>query len=400
VKNDRIIENGKGVGFMAIVAAFFRAALRFFREADMLLLILSTASTIFGIVVISSITANMDTRGANPVNVQIGAMIIGIILYILFSYVDIDIIADKSRFLFIFSILLVLTLMVWGEGEAGNRAWLRFFDIGIQPAEVTKVPFIIIIARMITTFRERKTLNSFMSLMQIFLVFATLFAVILLVSADMGTALIYVGILIVMLFAGGVKLRWFIISAVAITALMPVFWERVLTDVQKNRIIAPFAPELVDPGRTGVLWQVDRSVEAIATGGFLGQGLGNGRLTQTPGAIPALHTDFIFAAIGEEFGFIGCMAVILLLLAIIIRCVYVGIKSNNALGMLVCMGVAGLLITHAIENIGMTLGFMPVIGITLPFFSYGGSSIVTIFAAIGLVSGIKMRPKPVRFRNY
>jgi len=118
-----------------------------------------------------------------------------------------------------------------------------------------------------------------------------------------------------------------------------------------------------------------------------------------PGRIPAQHTDFVLSAAGEELGFIGCMVIIILLVVLIIRCFYVGIKSNNPLGMLVCIGVAGMLMVQTVENIGMAIGLMPVIGITLPFFSYGGSSLVTSFAAMGLVSGIKMRPKPVRFRN-
>jgi rod shape determining protein RodA len=115
--------------------------------------------------------------------------------------------------------------------------------------------------------------------------------------------------------------------------------------------------------------------------------------------IPAQQTDFIFSAVGEELGFIGCMLVVLLLVLIISRCIYTGIKSNNPLGLLVCVGIAAMLIMQMLENIGMCLGVLPVIGITLPFFSYGGSSIVTCFAAMGIVSGIKMRPKPVRFRT-
>jgi len=117
------------------------------------------------------------------------------------------------------------------------------------------------------------------------------------------------------------------------------------------------------------------------------------------GLIPAQHTDFIFSAVGEEFGFVGCMIVVILLVVIIIRCIYVGVKSNNSLGMLVCVGLASMFIIQMVENIGMCLALLPVIGITLPFFSYGGSSIVTCFAALGIVSGIKMRPKTARFRT-
>jgi len=385
---------------MAILVSFLRAVLRFIRDADILLLALSVICTVFGIILIDSIVKNFVPSGGEAY-VQLGAMVIGIFMFIIFSYIDIDIIADKSRFLFLFSIMLIATLLVWGVGEedVNRRAWLRFFNIGIQPAEITKIPFIIIIARMIVTFKERKTFNSFFSIIQIFIVFAIMFGAVLFISQDMGTALVYFGILAVMLFAGGLKLRWFAIGAAILLATTPLIWENVLNQKQRDRILAPFAPDLVDPTRTGVLWQPDQSVEAISSGGIWGQGLGSGRLTQAPHRIPAQHTDFIFSAAGEELGFVGCMLVIALLVAIIIRCVYVGLRSNNPLGMLVCMGVAGMLITQTVENIGMAMGLMPVIGITLPFFSYGGSSIVTCFAAMGLVSGIKMRPKPVRFRT-
>jgi len=390
-----------GLFNMAVVVTFFRTALRFFREADMILLIFTLISTIYGVILINSITKNFSTAAGGQTSVQIGAIVIGIIFFILFSYIDIDIIADKSRFLFLFSLMMISTLMLWGVGDedVGRRAWLRFFNIGIQPAEITKVPFIIIIARMITSSKELKTFNSFMSILQIFVVFAVMFVFVLIISQDMGTALVYFGILVIMLFAGGIKLRWLAIGAVVLVASTPLIWESVLNEKQRERILGPFAPDLVDPTRTGVLWQPDQSIEAIATGGFLGQGLGNGRLTQSPGRIPAQHTDFILSAAGEELGFVGCIVIIALLVILISRCVYVGLKSNNPLGMLVCIGIAGMLITQTVMNLGMALGIMPVIGITLPFFSYGGSSIVTCFAAMGIVSGIKMRPKPVRFRT-
>jgi len=384
---------------MTYVVAFFRAALRFLREADMVLLVISLISSIYGLILISSVVTNYTDAG--EISVQIGAIVIGLFLFILFSYIDIDIIADKSRLLFLFSILFISTLLLWGGGAeefGGQRAWLRFGNIGVQPAEITKVPFIIIIARMMVSFKERKALNSFISLLQILIIFVIMFGFILLVSQDAGTALVYFGILVIMMFAGDIKLRWFALGAAIILAMMPLIWDMLLTQRHRELLMAPFVPELVDPDQRGVLWQPSQSVEAIASGGFLGQGLGKGRLTQS-GVIHAQYTDFIFSVAGEELGFVGCILIIILLFSLIIRCFYVGIKSNNPLGMLVCIGVAGMFITHTIENIGMALGYLPVIGITLPFFSYGGSSIVTCFAAMGIVSGIKMRPKPVRFRN-
>jgi len=377
-----------------------RAILKFFSEADIFLLVLSLASTVLGILMISSIMRNHES-GGGALYVQIGAMLIGVALFVLFSYIDIDIIADKSRILLVFSALFISTLYFWGVGgeTTGNRAWLRFFDIGIQPAEVVKIPFIIIIARMISNFKERKSLNSFMSMLRIGLVFTFLFTLILVISADLGSASVYAFILISMLFVGGVKLRWFAIVGGAVAAVFPLFWVNYMTDRQRARIIAPFAPDMLDPDfYAEIAWQAEQSLKAIASGGFLGQGLGNGHMTQRQ-LIPAQHTDFIFSAVGEELGFVGCMLVVALLVSLVIRIVYVGIKSNNSLGLLVCIGIAAMLIMHTVENIGMCLGILPVVGISLPFLSYGGSSIVTYLAAVGIVSGIKMRPKPVRFRT-
>ena len=372
-----------------------RAIVRFLHEADILILILSFISAVYGVLLISSV---LKRTGGSELYVQIGAFVIGLVLFVLFSYLDIDIIADKYGFLLIFSILFLLTLQFWGVGleETGNRAWLRFFGIGIQPAEVVKITFIIIIAKMIVNHRERKTLNTFVSLLQIVLVFSVIFALIVFVSMDLGSALIYLFILAAMLYIGGLKLRWFALSGAVVAAAFPLILNS-LSDKQKNRILAPFIPDQIDPDRQGILWQSSQSIKAISSGGFRGQGLGNGRMTQT-GMVPVQKSDFIFSAAGEELGFIGCMIIVLLLVMIIARCIYIGIKSNNLLSLLVCTGISAKLIAQTVENIGMCLGILPVIGITLPFFSYGGSSLVTCFAAVGIVSGIKMRPKSARFR--
>ncbi|MCL2426904.1 MAG: FtsW/RodA/SpoVE family cell cycle protein [Oscillospiraceae bacterium] len=381
---------------MAVLATIIRGIVRFVSEADAFLLALSTGSAIFGLILINSVTHNRS----NEVYVQVGAVIIGIALYVLFSYVDIDIIADKSKLVFIFSILFLSTLFVWGEGIGeGRGSWLRFGAIGIQPGEIIKIPFIIIISYMISNFKERRTFNSLLSMMQIVVVFLFFVGFVFFAGRDVGTMVVYMGIFAIVLFAGGTKLRWFLISGAILTLLTPFLWENFLREDQRNRILAPFIPDVIDPTRRYQLWQGDLSVQAIATGGWFGQGLGNGRLTQTIDSIPAQHTDFIFSVVGEELGFIGCIAVLALLVTIIIRCVYIGIKSNNSLGMLVCIGVAAMVLVHMIMNVGMALGIMPVIGVPLPFISYGGSSVVTFFAAMGLVSGIKMRPKPIRFRN-
>jgi len=394
------VKSGK-IQLMATVISYIKLAAkmtgRFFTSADIFLLVMSVISSIYGIILISSATNALDSSGY--VAQQINALVFGILLFVLFTYIDIDIIAEKSWLLYIFSMLFIFSLFFWGQGddEHGNNNWLRFWGFGIQPSEVVKVTFVIITAKMLVNYKEKKTLNSVVSLFQILFMFGSIFALLIWVSSDLGSALIFVFMLIIMLFVAGVKLRWFVIGGAAVAAASPLLW-RFLEPYQQERIAAVFFPEIYDPDRQDALWQANQSVRAITSGGFEGQGLGNGRLTQS-GFIPAQHTDFIFSVAGEELGFIGALLVIALLVTVIVRCFYVGVRSNNTLGLLVCVGMAAKLMAQMIENIGMCLGLLPVVGITLPFFSYGGSSLVTSFAAMGIVSGVKMRPKPIRFRN-
>jgi rod shape determining protein RodA len=378
------------------VRKLFEAVYRYIREADIFLLALCVISAAYGVVLISS--ASRSTVGGRVVTVQVIALVLGVAAYVLMSLIDIDIIADKSKLLVVFSVALISTLFIWGEaGDTGNKAWLRFGGIGIQPAEIVKIPFAIVIAHMVTEFKARRSLNSPLAVMQVIAVFGLLFGMILFSSGDLGSALVYVFILLSVMFLGGVRLRWFMMGVGVLAVSGPFIWSNFLTDRQRARIIAPFDPG-VDPTGLDITWQASQSKMAIAAGKFSGQGLYKGALTQS-GMIPHQETDFIFSAAGEELGFVGCFFIILLLTVIIVRCVYVGIKSNSTLGLLVCVGMTAMLIFQTLENIGMCLGLAPVIGLTLPFFSYGGTSIVTVFAAMGVVSGIKMRPKPARFRT-
>jgi len=374
----------------------FDAVIKYIKESDMLLLTLCVVSSVFGIVLIYSATRH--TGSNREVYVQIVSLVLGTGLYVLFSLLDVETIADKARILYVLSILFISTLFIWGTEVSGNRAWLDFGVVSVQPAEIAKIPYIIILAKMISTFRDKKTLNTVIPLLQIVAVFGGLFAFIILSSGDLGSALVYVFILFVMLFIGGVDLRWLLLGLVLFAGVTFLAYHTVLSDYQKLRIMAPYDPN-IDPTGRDVKWQSNQSQYAIAAGNFLGAGLFKGKMTQA-GIVPKQHTDFIFSVAGEELGFVGCFLVVLLLLVIIIRCFIVGMRSNSTVGMLVCSGTAAMLMAQTLENIGMCLGLTPVIGLTLPFFSAGGSSLITMFVAMGIVSGIKMRPKPSRFRSY
>ncbi len=373
---------------------FWTAVKYYIKKSDMLILALSIMCTIFGTILIKS-----ATKGGSYVTVQIVAMVLGIFIFVLFSVIDVDLIADRSVILYILSLLFICTLFIWGEsGDSGNRAWIRFGIIGIQPAEVVKIPFIIIFARLMLYLQDRIGINRPLSIIVMLLVFGIMFGLIIVSSADLGSALVYFFVLIVMLFSGGLSLWWFLAGFAVLGACAPFIWKNFLGQTQKDRIMAPYFKS-VDPSGLGIRWQANQSKLAISGGGFTGTGLGQGEMTQA-GSVPQQHTDFIFSAAGEELGFVGCLAIVVLLLALIIRCFYVAVKCNNQMGYLVCCGVGAMFIAQMLENIGMCLGLTPVIGLTLPFFSYGGSSILTNFMALGIVSGVKMRARTQRLGRY
>ncbi len=368
----------------------------FITKADMLLFTLCIIATLFGIVVISSATAAYEGGNLKYILVQIIALIIGIALFVLLTIIDIDIITDKWPILVGVSFVLILALIPFGVDDGtGNKSWIRFLGIGIQPSEIVKVIYIALMAKHISYLRQYKNLNHIWSVLQLAGHFVLPFAMIIVVSGDLGNALIFFSIFLIMVFTAGLKIYWFVLGIAGVSAIIPFAWDHILKGYQKERLLAPYVKDASE----AITWQANQSKLALASGRLTGSGLFNGTQIQSH-SVPAQHTDFIFAAIGEELGMIGCIAVIILLTLIMIRCIQTGLRSKNTMSCLVCFGVAGTLFFQTFINLGMCIGLTPVIGLALPFFSYGGSSIFTMFAAMGLVSGAKYRPKPERFRKY
>ncbi|MDR2530695.1 MAG: FtsW/RodA/SpoVE family cell cycle protein [Oscillospiraceae bacterium] len=377
---------------MDIVKRVLITIRNYFKTADSLLLVLCAGATAFGIVMIYSATRTY----ANPdqyIRIQTIAALIGFVGYFLLSIVDVDIITDRWFLLLAFNLLFTSTTLVWGEGSAtGGNGWLRFGDgsIGIQPTEIVKITYILLLAKHMAYLREGsgREINSALSVGALTLHFAMIFGLVIIAADDLGSAMVFAVIFIVMLFAAGLRLLWFALGAAVLGAASPFIWQYALRDYHRNRIIAVFNPRAVDETGRGITWQVTQSKIALGSGQLTGQGYLQGVQSQSSN-IPIKHSDFIFAIIGEELGLLGCLAVIVLLLLIIARCVYVGVRSRDRMKMLYCVGVAGMLTFQMFENIGMCIGIMPVIGITLPFFSYGGSSILSSIAACGIVSSIR-----------
>lgn len=370
----------------------------FFKRADIFLLCICVISSIFGITMIEKAVTGMYEGGwdmsepSKYLTVQIASMLIGIVAFVLLTVIDVDLIAQQWKLLMMLDLVLLVALVLLGEDDGtGNKSWIRFAGIGIQPSEVIKVIYVIVAAKQMTYLKEYRDINSFISVVQMAAHFLLIFGAIVVVSSDLGSASILLGIFLIMFFVIGARLYWFAAGGAAVAAAIPLLWNYFLKDYQKQRLIAPYDPS-IDPDGWGITWQTTQSKLTLASGRLTGVEEGH-----SPSIFTGKHTDFIFSCVGENLGMIGCIAVILLLMIIIIHCVRVGLKSGRTFDMLVCIGVAAAVTFQTFINIGMNIGITPVIGITLPFFSYGGSSMVTMFGAMGLVSGVKYKLKPEHF---
>lgn len=370
---------------------FANRLLEIFKKGDMILLALCVASSVFGIVMIYA--ATYTEGNTRMIIIQTASLCAGILVYLGMTALDIDILAGQRTLLFLFISIFIAMLLVWGiEGSTGNRSWLHFsfLPFNIQPAEVCKITYIIILAKTMSVHRNHVSSLRCVPVLTGHMLFIV--AEIVFISKDMGVALIFVFIFLIMAYAGGVSGWWFFGGGAAFAAVSPYLWKHIMRPDQKKRILALIDPT-IDPTGEGVLWQTNKNLEALRNGGLSGQGLFHGDLTNSA-ALPARHTDSIFCSIGEQLGLIGCLAVLLLLLAIVARCIYVGMKSPDYMNRLICIGIASMFLFQILINVGVCLGLFPVIGLALPFFSYGGSSLMTSFLAVGIVSGIKMRPAP------
>ena len=216
------------------------------------------------------------------------------------------------------------------------------------------------------------------------------YAIPIALQKDIGTLLIYLGMFVAMIFVAGIYFRYIAIFAVLGVAAVPLIWTH-LSDYQQARIIYGFQPEL-DPLGYGL--QPIVSKIAIGSGGVSGLGYGNGIQNQNS-LLPEKATDFIFAIVGEEFGFIGCIAVLFLILVIAVLVIKNGILAKDKAGAYLCTAVGVMLLLQSCINIGMCVGLSPVIGVTLPFVSYGGSSILSLFVCMGFVQGVRIKPERV-----
>lgn len=376
---------------------FGRELKSFFRKGDMILLILCLSISTFGCLMIASTNNYRDfTR---YVIIQIVATGLGVAAYAFMSSIDLEFFSEHRLALGIFSLGLLLMLIPFGTDlGSGNRSWLDLplIPVNIQPAEICKITYILITASVMNAHQNH--ISSMRSVFHMVFYLIMLVGTNMVLSRDAGVSLIFVFIFLGMAFSGGVKLFWFLAGGGAVVAAWPILWSKFMDTHQKNRILVLFDPS-IDPQGLSVRYHSKLSLQSLTGGGMTGQSLFGGNRTQI-GALPSQHTDFIFSAIGEELGYIGCALVLLMLFALVARCIWVGNRSNDYMRRMICFGAAAALMFQIIVNVGMCMGVLPVIGLTLPLISYGGSSVVTIYAMLGLVSGVHARPAPRSHERY
>ena len=308
----------------------------------------------------------------------------GIVALVVCSFVPMRLVRKMWIVGVVMSVVLLALVFVPGIGieNYGAKRWIGFGGFSMQPSEIAKFAFVLFAA----VYMSRADMSRPVCCLPVLGV-GCLLCLLIIAEPNMSITVCMAAVMLAMLFIGGVKAKYFVLLLVPAVVAAPVLI--FLEPYRVQRLLA-----FIDPWASpkGEGYQLIQSLYALGSGGFFGVGLFNSR--QKFRFLPFAESDFVFAVIGEELGLVGCLLTLALLTAIVLRCVYVARHAKTRLESYVCIGVAGMIIFQVIVNVGMCLFVMPVIGLTLPFISYGGSSLVMLFAAMGLVSGAHGRAKP------
>ena len=357
----------------------------FFRKTDVVLWLLTIASIVYSLLLISSMQRSDSYNYLRP---QIAAVIIGTAAAVVISVADYRFIIKKWYIAMIVGLILAGLVFAFGIKVSGtdDTAWIELpGGYTFQPSEFIKICFIITFSKHLSFLTEKNSVQNLAGVLTL-IVHAVIPMVIIHIQGDDGTVLIFALIFLIMSFIAGVQLRYFAILGGLLTVSIPIIWNLVMNDEHRNRFLALW--DLDGNAMTNYGWQQYQGKVSIASGGVSGSGLYNGSRVEF-GIVPEQENDFIMTVAGEELGFIGCMLLILLLFGIIIKVIMNASGASEVEGKFICSGVFASLASQTIINIGMVLGFFPVIGITLPLFSSGGTSALSTLVCIGLVQSVR-----------
>ena len=358
---------------------------RLFTNFDWTLLGLTLVIAAIGVVNIFSATASYNVSGTPYYLKQLYWISTGLILVVAVCGIDYHLLDDIASWVYGAVVILLVIVLIAGKTSMGATRWLHLGFISLQPSEPMKIVIIIIFARLFSRYPAHTSLS--VKELGLPLVIVGLPALLIMKQPDLGTAILVLLIAGSMMLSVGVKPSAIITGVVAAVPVIFAGWHFYLRDYQKNRILDFLNP---DRSRLGSGYHIIQSKIAVGSGGFFGKGYLKGTQTQLR-FLPEQHTDFAFSVFSEEWGFLGGFVVLALYFCIVLWGFHVASRCNDRFGTLLAVGVTAMLFWHIVVNIGMVIGLFPVVGVPLPFFSYGGTSMVTSMIGVALLLNIGMR---------
>jgi len=357
---------------------------RHIKNFDYILFALIIILLLFGVIAIYSASYNVEMHTySSYYTKQVLWCLVGVIVFLFFSAISYKRLISVSLALYVFGVLSLVYVLMFGDVNMGARRWIDIGGISIQPSEFFKVIWVIVLGRV---FKDINMYN--LSFYEIFkkLLPALIPVILIFLQPDLGTAVIFLVVWGIVLLYRGINRYTFTIILLAILFSIPVIWAN-MHDYQKSRVISFLNPES-DPFGSG--YHVIQSKIAVGSGGLTGKGFLHGTQSHLK-FLPEKHTDFIFSVIGEEFGFLGAVFIIVMFFCLLVRIIYISTYSKEPTAKIICIAVFGFLFFQFFANAAMVIGLMPVVGLPMPLVSYGGSSLVTFMAMLGIVNSVSMR---------
>jgi rod shape-determining protein RodA len=346
----------------------------------------------FGLLIIYSATKfSMPNNVTDPAFYlkKQGFWLIGaVVVFALLQFINYRVLSGAWWILLIIAALMLVAVLFFGYEVNGSKSWINLKISSVQPSEFAKILMVVVIASLLSKWPREKVNNVGFKKVAFSLLAAMLIIMLVLIEPDYGTAFIFFLTYMGMLFISGANfLYFFVIMSATVGGFFAAIKTGIIKQYQLDRILVFMKP---DVQTQSIGYNLFQSKLAIGSGGLWGKGLFLGKQTNLS-YVPEHHTDFIFSVIGEEIGFLGAIAVILIFALIVWRCFYIAANSKNSFGTLIASGIGFIILSQTVINIGMTIGIMPVIGIPLPFLSYGGSNLLAIFIGIALVENVHFR---------
>ena len=363
----------------------------YLKHADKFYWLVMLTISAYSLLLIRTVPA--DTSGKSYFNTMLLAVALGYIGAVMFTLIDFREMANFWYLIAGFCIFLMLYTLKFGlavtnTGGVNARAWISLGGTTFQPSELVKIGFMVTFSKHLTALEERGLLKSPLHVL-LLACHALIPIAIVHVQGDDGAGIIFFCMFLAMAFGAGIQLRYFAALFAVIGVSLPLAWKYVLADYQKQRLLVAYHLDSNTASALQYGWQQIQGRTSIGSGGLWGRGLFHSPRVNK-GLVPVQQSDFIFSVAGEQLGFIGCCAIILLLLILLWRTLHIARRSPDLLGSSICMGFFGMIAAQMIFNLGMCLDLLPVMGVTLPFFSYGGSSALCLYLGFGLVQNVHM----------